>query len=95
MIAYGAHDQPATAWLAGQSERGGARACALGYVTGASATSLARVNLGEILFRRGDCARGRARLKPRCLRSLNEHASPWLARSYGAGRPAMLFVPIA
>ncbi len=63
---------------------------ALGYVSGAAAaTSLARVNLGEILFRKGD-ARGAARELEAVLRAepLNAHAALWLARAYvGLGRP--------
>ncbi|HEY3380439.1 MAG TPA: alkaline phosphatase family protein [Vicinamibacterales bacterium] len=85
---YGAHDVSAVPEGAGKA---GAQAefdrlRALGYVTGpAAATSLARVNLGEILYRRGD-ARGAARELEAVLRvsPLNEHASMWLARSYAA-----------
>jgi pentatricopeptide repeat protein len=91
IASYGAHDQPGDS-LAGAAP--GAkeeleRLRALGYVTGASASSLARVNLGEILFRRGD-ARGATRELEAVLRvdPLNERASLWLARSYVAlGRP--------
>ena len=91
IASYGAHDQPGDS-LAGASP--GAkeeleRLRALGYITGASASSLARVNLGEILFRRGD-ARGAQRELEAALRvdPLNERASLWLARSYAAlGRP--------
>jgi tetratricopeptide (TPR) repeat protein len=57
---------------------------ALGYVSGAAATSsLARVNLGEVLYRRGDF-RGSARELEAALRAdpLAERASMWLARAY-------------
>ena len=56
----------------------------LGYVSGSSAvTSLARVNLGEILFRKGD-HRGAIRELEAVLRAdaLNQRAAMWLARSY-------------
>jgi len=91
IASYGAHDQPGDLLARGSA---GAkeeleRLRALGYITGASASSLARVNLGEILFRRGD-ARGAERELEAALRvdPLNERASLWLARSYAAlGRP--------
>jgi len=59
---------------------------ALGYISGAKATSsLARVNLGEILFRKGDY-RGALRELEALVRAepLNEHGSLWLARTYAA-----------
>jgi tetratricopeptide (TPR) repeat protein len=63
---------------------------ALGYVSGTKATSsLARVNLGEILFRKRDY-RGALRELEALVRAepLNERGSLWLARSYAAlGRP--------
>jgi tetratricopeptide (TPR) repeat protein len=63
---------------------------ALGYVSGAtSASSLARVNLGEILYRRRDY-RGALRELEALARAepLNERGSLWLARTYAAlGRP--------
>jgi tetratricopeptide (TPR) repeat protein len=63
---------------------------ALGYISGAKATSsLARVNLGEILFRKRDY-RGALRELEALVRAepLNEHGSLWLARTYAAlGRP--------
>src|SRR5439155_20927185 len=62
----------------------------LGYVSGSSAvTSLARVNLGEILFRKGDM-RGAIRELEAIARvdPLNQRAALWLARAYaGANRP--------
>ncbi len=85
---YGAHDLPVVARSGGgaaaQAEFDRLRA--LGYVTGSSAaTSLARVNLGEILYRKGD-ARGAVRELEAVLRAnpLNGQASLWLARSYVA-----------
>jgi tetratricopeptide (TPR) repeat protein len=91
IASYGAHDQPgdgiATGSPGGKEEL--ERLHALGYITGAAASSLARVNLGEILFRRGD-AGGAARELEAALRvdPLNERASLWLARAYAAlGRP--------
>jgi tetratricopeptide (TPR) repeat protein len=91
IASYGAHDQPGDSLAGGPvgAKEELERLRALGYVTGASTTSLARVNLGEILFRRGD-ARGAARELEAALRvdPLNERASLWLARSYAAlGRP--------
>ena len=63
---------------------------ALGYISGAKSTSsLARVNLGEILFRKRDY-RGALRELEALVRAepLNERASLWLARTYAAlGRP--------
>ncbi|HEV3141129.1 MAG TPA: tetratricopeptide repeat protein [Vicinamibacterales bacterium] len=58
----------------------------LGYVSGTSTvTSLARVNLGEILFRKGDY-RGAIRELEAVLRAdpPNQHAPLWLARAYAA-----------
>jgi tetratricopeptide (TPR) repeat protein len=85
---YGAHELPDVPRPAGgagaQAELDRLRA--LGYVTGsAAATSLARVNLGEILFRKGD-AHGAVRELEAVLRAnpLNGQASLWLARSYVA-----------
>jgi tetratricopeptide (TPR) repeat protein len=87
---YGAHVLPDTP----ASGRGPAaaeleRLRALGYVSGAAAaTSLSRVNLGEILFRKGDL-RGAARELEAVLRAdpLNGRAALWLARAYvGLGR---------
>lgn len=59
---------------------------ALGYVSGAQAvTSLARVNLGEILFRKGD-APGAIRELRAVVRAdpLNQRAALWLARALAA-----------
>jgi tetratricopeptide (TPR) repeat protein len=57
---------------------------ALGYVSGAAATtSLGRVNLGEILYRRGDFQGATRELEAvRRLDPLNQRASLWLARAY-------------
>lgn len=91
VASYGAHELPETsapgrAVAAAELER----LRALGYVSGAAAaTSLARVNLGEILFRKGDL-RGSARELEAVLRAepLNAHAALWLARAYvGLNRP--------
>jgi tetratricopeptide (TPR) repeat protein len=62
---------------------------ALGYVTGTQATtSLARVNLGEILVRRGDTRAAITELEPLVRQNpLDERAVSWLARGYiAAGR---------
>jgi tetratricopeptide (TPR) repeat protein len=90
IASYGGHDLPKTA--AGPAP--GARAemerlRALGYVTGPSSTSLARVNLGEILYRKGDF-RGAERELASVLRAdpSSERATLWLARTCVAlGRP--------
>lgn len=85
VASYGAHDlpdTPASGRMAAPAEL--ARLRALGYVSGTAATSsLARVNLGEILYRKGDL-KGAARELEAVLRGepLNLQASLWLARSY-------------
>lgn len=91
IASYGAHVLPEAA---AQSHAVAAaeveRLRALGYVSGAAAvTSLSRVNLGEILYRKGDVA-GAARELEAVLRAepLNTHAALWLARAYvGLKRP--------
>jgi len=92
IASYGAHDQPGDNLAEGSpgAKQELERLRALGYVAGGSVSSLARVNLGEILFRKGN-ARGAQRELEAVLRvdPLNERASLWLARSYAAlGRPA-------
>ena len=88
IASYGAHRLPEhspggeAAWSRDEIER----LRALGYVSGATAvTSLGRVNLGEILFRRGD-HRGAIRELEAVVRvePLNQHAALWLARAYTA-----------
>jgi tetratricopeptide (TPR) repeat protein len=87
IASYGAHVLPeggATGQHANPAEL--ERLRALGYVSGAAAsTSLSRVNLGEILFRKNDLA-GAARELEAVLRAepLNAHAAMWLARTYVA-----------
>jgi tetratricopeptide (TPR) repeat protein len=89
---YGEHKQPL-----GVSEQPASakaeleRLRALGYITGTSApSSLARVNLAEILFRKGDY-RGALRELEALVRAdpLNARATLWLARTLAVlGRPA-------
>jgi tetratricopeptide (TPR) repeat protein len=90
IASYGAHvlpDAPTASRPAASDEL--ERLKALGYVSGAAATtSLARVNLGEILCRKSDF-RGAARELEAVMRvdPLNGRASLWLARAYiGLGR---------
>jgi tetratricopeptide (TPR) repeat protein len=89
---YGAHEQPLP--VAEQRSVANAeleRLRALGYVSGTSTpSSLARVNLGEILFRKGDY-RGALRELEALVRvdPLNARATLWLARTLAAlGRTA-------
>jgi len=92
IVSYGLHRVPDAVPGAGARTAGAElqRLRALGYVSGSAAvTSLARVNLGEILFRRGDF-RGAVRELEAVARAdpLNQRARLWLARAYtSANRP--------
>jgi len=89
---YGAHVLPEPPPALGAAARASEleRLRALGYVSGAGPTSLARTNLGEILYRRGDF-KGAVRELEAVVRAdpLNQHAQLWLARAHAAaGRDA-------
>ena len=85
IASYGSHVMPdvprdGKAMAAAELER----LRALGYVSGSAPTSsLARVNLGEVLYHKGDY-RGAIRELEALLRvdPLNEHGMEWLARAY-------------
>ena len=91
VASYGAHSLPEPPPALGEAARASEmeRLRALGYVSGAAgATSLARTNLGEILYRKGDF-RAATRELEAVVRAdpLNQHALLWLARAHhGAGR---------
>jgi tetratricopeptide (TPR) repeat protein len=91
IASYGGHRLPRVVTslspAAAAAER--ERLRSLGYVSGAEATtSLARVNLGEILARKGDVRGAIRELEPVVRQDpLNERAVMWLARGYvSAGR---------
>ena len=81
---YGAHVLPEPPPTLGAAARAAEieRLRALGYVSGAGATSLARTHLGEILYRKGDY-RGAIRELEAVVRAdpLNQQAQLWLARA--------------
>jgi tetratricopeptide (TPR) repeat protein len=91
IASYGAHQLPEQ--TLGDSRVAAselARLRALGYVSGRSAvTTLARVNLGEILYRRGAIKEAIVQLEGAVAADrLNQRAGLWLARAYSsAGRP--------
>jgi tetratricopeptide (TPR) repeat protein len=84
---YGAHEQQtAASSLRDATPAEVERLRALGYVAGNGApSSLARVNLGEILFRKGDYAGALRELQPLVRADpLNVRATLWLARALAA-----------
>jgi len=87
VASYGAHEQPLpVAETRSVANAEMERLRALGYVSGTSTpSSLARVNLGEILFRKGDY-RGALRELEALVRvdPLNGRATLWLARTLAA-----------
>jgi len=87
VASYGAHVLPEPPPTLGAAARAAEidRLRALGYVSGQGTTSLARTNLGEILYRKGDY-RGAQRELEAVVRAdpLNARAQLWLARTYAA-----------
>jgi tetratricopeptide (TPR) repeat protein len=94
IASYGAHQLPEQTFGDGRDNLVRTteleRLRALGYVSGRSAvTTLARVNLGEILFRKGAIKEAIVQLEAAVAADrLNQRAGLWLARAYAsANRP--------
>jgi tetratricopeptide (TPR) repeat protein len=90
IASYGAHQLPEQTSGDSRNNLIGAteleRLRALGYVSGRSAvTTLARVNLGEILFRKGAIKEAIVQLEAALAADrLNQRAGLWLARAYAS-----------